>query len=180
MGHLISRGLCYLGQTPVLRAPPLNPGVSSPFVSSPSYRRPWRRPFLLIQLPVVLGTPVFLASVCASVAEKCFPVWPCPEIIAESRSSILSEAGFQRTNYIPNNPTQIKHFLGTWGSGLGPVLESASLGPQPAPSAGDRQAQGTGSAHFLRLDPFVFMLKLVQLFSLETEESRMGTTLPTV
>lgn len=34
MGHLVSRGLCYLGRIWVLRAPPLNPGVPSPFERS--------------------------------------------------------------------------------------------------------------------------------------------------
>lgn len=63
-------------------------------------------------------------------------------VTAELRSSLLRVARAQLINYIPNNPIQIEHFLRTWGSGLGPVLESTPTGSQPALSARDRQAQG--------------------------------------
>lgn len=121
MGHLVSRGLCYLGHIYVLRATPLNPGVPSPFggsltVTEGTGRHPSSS---LIQLPVVLGTLVFLASCLCLCYPEVVSLSLCGCILrtlvtVESRSFVLSVAGLQLVNYIPNNQTQRKHCLNTW------------------------------------------------------------------
>lgn len=161
MGHLVSRGLYYLGHIWVLRAPPLNPGVPSSFGRSLTVTEGTRRhPSSSFSSPWCVGYPCVLSFLSVPLLHRS-GLSLCGRILrslvtAEPRSSVLSVAGLQLVDYIPDNQTQRKHCLNTWvGSGLGHVLESAHSGSHPALSAGDRQAQGIGSAHYLRLDPFV-------------------------